>query len=497
MAAADREAIAAGVCSFDLMTAAGRAVARRALTMLGGGYGKRVAILCGKGANGGDGLIAARFLAHSGVHCSVLLLDGKQILKQDSARAFADITGVACITFPESLSDLHLERCNLVIDAIVGTGFRGILSGPAESAILSALSSGLPILSVDIPSGINGATGEAAGPVVTAAVTVTLAAHKPGLLLEPGASHAGRVEVADIGISTVHLKSDLFLIESYDAAAALKPRNPDANKRSVGKVLIVAGSFGMAGAACLAAQGALRSGAGLVWMAVPRSITAQVHQSAIEAIIVPLPETPTGAISADGVDTVLALAKEVDCVALGPGLRRGAETADFVRSVVFGVGCPLVLDADGIAAFDGHPEDISGRENPLILTPHSGELARLTKQDFQEIDRNRLDSARTAARLTGGMVLLKGRPTLVAEPTGRAAIVTTGSPVLASGGTGDVLTGMIAALGASSDLMKAACSAAWIHGEAGALLARRIGNRGILASDVARTIPAIIGGLVA
>jgi len=253
----------------------------------------------------------------------------------------------------------------------------------------------------------------------------------------------------------------------------------------------------MAGAACLAAQGALRTGAGLVWVAVPSSIAAQVHQSAIEAIIVPLLETSNGTISADGVDTVLALAKEVDCAALGPGLRRDAQTADFIRSVVSGVDCPLVLDADGIAAFDGHPEDISARESPLILTPHSGELARLTKQDFRKIDRNRIDSARTAARLTGGMILLKGRPTLIAQPNGQAAIVTTGGPVLASGGTGDVLTGMIAALGASSDLMKAACSAAWIHGEAGALLARRLGDRGVLASDVARTIPAIIGGLVA
>jgi len=485
MVAADRAAIAAGACSFDLMTAAGRAVARRALTMLGGGYGKRVAILCGKGANAGDGLVAARFLARSGVHCCVLLLDGKHALKQDSARACADVVDMASIAFFKSVAELHLDRCNLVIDAIVGTGFRGILSGPAESAILTARTSGLPILAVDIPSGVNGATGETAGPVVSANVTVSLAAYKPGLLLEPGASHTGRVEIADIGISSVHLTSNLSLIESSDAAAALKPRDRDANKRSAGKVLIVAGSFGMAGAACLAAQGALRTGAGLVWVAVPSSIAAQVHQSAIEAIIVPLLETSNGTISADGVDTVLALAKEVDCAALGPGLRRDAQTADFIRSVVSGVDCPLVLDADGIAAFDGHPEDISARESPLILTPHSGELARLTKQDFRKIDRNRIDSARTAARLTGGMILLKGRPTLIAQPNGQAAIVT------------DVLTGMIAALGASSDLMKAACSAAWIHGEAGALLARRLGDRGVLASDVARTIPAIIGGLVA
>ena len=495
MGGADRAAIEAGTPGFALMTAAGAAVGRAAIQMMGGAYGRRVLVLCGKGNNGGDGLVAAAWLHRKGSKCTVVTLEDPASFKGDAARGLEELRGATPLRFDGQAVSQQLRRCDLVVDAMFGTGFKGALSGPAEQA--ASLMDGIdtPVLAIDIPSGVNGETGAVEGSAIKADVTVTLGALKPGLIMHPGARLAGEVRVADIGIGDEHMSGSLWVAEGEDAAGVLPPRPAWAHKRSVGKVLVVAGSTGMAGAAALAATGALRAGAGLVWAAVPASIAAQTNSAVREAIAVGLPETGSGTLEAGAVTRVLELAAQADAVALGPGLSRDPETVEFVRKLVPAVDRPLVIDADGLFAFASSPEALGARRYPTVLTPHSGELGRLVGFEPAEIDADRIAAARSAAERTAAVVLLKGRPTIVARPDGQCVAATTGGPVLATGGTGDVLTGVIAALaaGGASDF-DAAWAGAWIHGAAADLLSA-ISDRGLLAGDLLDMIPSAIGML--
>jgi NAD(P)H-hydrate epimerase len=323
-----------------------------------------------------------------------------------------------------------------------------------------------------------------------------MGAFKCGLLLEPGASYAGKVEVADIGISRESMQSHLQLAEpGSDILELLPPRPPTAHKRNVGKVLVVAGSMGMSGAAVLAARGALRCGAGLVRMAVPASIAGQVSPQLKEALSVPLPES-SGKVNPEAAAVVIDLAREMDALAVGPGLGRGEEVAEFLRTVLSAVPNPVVLDADGLAAFQGDPGALKGRPGPTVLTPHSGELGKLMGVQAAEVDAARIGAAREAAGRSGSIVLLKGFRTVVAAPGGEAVLVDAGGPVLATGGTGDVLTGVIAALLAGKvEPMAAAWGGACLHGAAAELLVRTMGDRGVLAGDLADALPPTMAGL--
>lgn len=469
MRVADAAAIAELGSSVELMRRAGAAVSRAALRLLGGGYGRRVTVVCGKGNNGGDGMVAAAWLARRGVHCTVVALDG-----------------------PAVLSISALARSDLVIDAIVGTGFRGRLEGEVAEAVELLNESQVPIVSIDIPSGVNGETGAVESAAVRATVTLTLAALKPGLLLHPGASFAGEIEIADIGIADELMPTDLNVAEPEDVRAMLVGRPADSNKRSVGKVLVVAGSPGMSGAAVLAARGALRAGAGLVKLAVPNGLAALVDRSVPEVLVCGLAETGNGEIESSAVGQVAELAGDQDAVALGPGLGRDDETAEFVRKALHAIDKPLVLDADGLNAFGGAISQIAHRKKPTILTPHSGELARLVGGKAEEIGADRIGAAREASRVSGAVVLLKGSPTVVAEPRGRAMLVDTGGPLLSTAGTGDVLTGIIAALAAHLGAFDAAWVGAYIHGRAADLLAPSFGDRGMIAGDLVDAIPLAI-----
>jgi hydroxyethylthiazole kinase-like uncharacterized protein yjeF len=492
MAEADQATFDSGVPSFELMSEAGRAVGRAAVRYMGGVYGRRVTVVCGKGNNGGDGFVAAEYLLRKGALCRVFIVGDPESVKGDARTALDLLVHSRAQPFDPSRLRRELERSDLAIDAMLGTGFKGSLAGPAAEAVAELEASGIPVLAVDIPSGVDGRTGEVRGKGVKAALTVTLGALKPGLLLPPGSEHAGSVEVADIGIPAEFLDSDLHLVEEEDVTRTLPIRPPTAHKRSVGKVIVVAGSPGMSGAASLAALGALRTGAGLVRMVVPEAIAGRLDVSVMESLTVPLPQNERGGLRLDALDQVVALAAEANAVAMGPGISRDEETQKLVRRVLEEVDQPVILDADGINAFQGRPEELRNRRGPTVLTPHSGELARLIGMGVEEINGDRVAAAQDGARQTGAIVLLKGFCTVVTKPDGETALVRSGGPVLATGGTGDVLTGVIAALAAVSPAFDAAWAGAYLHGAAGELLAARMGDRGVIAGDLLQVLPEVI-----
>ena len=506
MAEADRATIAAGTPSLALMQRAGFAVARAALRLAGGSYGRRVLILCGKGNNAGDGLVAARVLAGWGCFPVVVSLDAPASLSGDALANWGRLRGVRHLRFdPDSLGR-ELARCDLVIDAIVGTGFRGALSGAAAQAVGALNASGRPVLAVDIPSGVDGATGAVGGPAVRATVTVTMAAAKFGLILHPGSEYAGRVEVADIGIATPQPPEAGGIPEAADVARALGRRPLDAHKRSVGTVMVVAGSAQMPGAAGLAIRAALRAGAGLVTLATVASVAEEVHPGAFEATTLHLPATAAGTIARVALQAILDRAATVDAVAVGPGLTTQPETAELVRALAAALDVPLVVDADGLNALAADPGILAGRTAPTIITPHPGEASRLLGISSSAVQADRLQAAAMLAARCNAEVILKGYRSIVASPGGRLGVVTTGGPALASGGTGDVLTGVTVALlaamsvpagrsgaqGAARDPYPAAWAASWIHGRAGDLLGQRYGVRGVLAGD----LPAAVAGVL-
>ncbi len=426
-----------------LIGRAGAAVAREAVDMLGGTYGRRVVVVAGKGNNGNDGRDAAGRLARRGVRVQVV--------------AAADAAD-------------GLPSSDLVVDAAYGTGFRGEYVAPDPG--------GAPVLAVDIPSGVDGVTGEAAGRPAAAARTVTFAALKPGLLFHPGRGLAGEVTVADIGLEVSGAR--IGLVDAGDVAGWLPTRPPDSHKWRAA-VMIAGGSPGMTGAAHLAARAAQRAGAGMVRVATP-GLDGDPGLP-IEAVGVAVPAAGWDAVVLDQLDRAGALV-------LGPGLGTGAPAVAAVHQLVASVSVPLVVDGDGLTALGAQVVDIIGRRpGPTILTPHDGEFARLAGAAPGS---DRIAAALDLAAATGAIVLLKGPTTVVAHPDGRARLSTTGDARLATAGTGDVLSGIIGALLAQGcDPFDAAAGGAWLHGQA----ALEGPARGLIASDVVDGLPAALTGL--
>ncbi len=462
MADADRRTIAAGTPGEVLMDRAGRAVAWAVRAHLDGAYGHRAVVVCGKGNNGGDGLVAARVLDGWGVRVDVVEL-AAPVASSTLARAFA--------------------RADVLIDAMYGTGFAGSLEGVA--AEIATRSVELPTVAVDIPSGIDGNTGTRAGAAVTAATTVTFAARKPGLLFEPGRSHAGTVVVADIGIDVGD--PDLEVVESRDVAAWLTAtdRPVDTNKWRAG-TFVLGGSGGMTGAPLFVSRAAMRAGAGIVWCGVPGHAAAAAA-SGTEVITRALPATADGAL--DGLGGIVEELHRFRALAVGPGLGTAEPTRAAVRELVTMVATPLVLDADGLNAFAGTPDALRGRAGPAVLTPHDGEYERLLGQP---VGPDRVEAARRLAGASGCVTLLKGPATVVAEPDGRTVVNPTGGAELATAGSGDVLTGIIAGLLARGlEPFEAAAAGAYVHGRAGDIA----GHTGLIASDLIAALPRTLEAL--
>jgi hydroxyethylthiazole kinase-like uncharacterized protein yjeF len=496
--ALDRETEARGVPVSTLMERAGLAVAHAAVDVANGAYGRRAVVVCGKGNNGGDGLVAARYLASWGMGVVALIGDPRSFQEPAATNLRRAASGVRVIAVTQEYGEAvfsvealgrELKRADVAIDGIFGTGFRGHAEGKQAAAIKILNHSGVPIVAVDIPSGVEADTGMVRGPAIRAATTVTFGAPKVGTLLFPGAAHAGALEVADIGFPDDLMVGDILLVEPSDVSSMLPVREPEDHKRRTGVVLIVAGSRLMSGAPWLVAQGAYRAGAGLVTVAVPEGV-AQVLQSRLaEGTFLRLPEGPAGSIDESAWEVLEPRLEKFDAVAVGPGLSTEDETPEFVRRLVRESPVPVVADADAINAFAGRPGELADRASELVITPHAGEFGRLFGMPSSEILEDRIGLARKAAVETRSIVVLKGPRTLVALPDGEVRVNPTGSSTLATGGTGDVLTGAVATyLARGLRPADAATVAVYLHGLAGEIAGETF-EEGTVSGDVARAFP--------
>ncbi|MGE5227907.1 MAG: NAD(P)H-hydrate dehydratase [Planctomycetaceae bacterium] len=496
--ALDRATQARGVGAEALMERAGRAVARAAVDLLGGTYGRRAVVVVGKGNNGGDGFVAARHLDAWGARVLVVPLEDPDELREPASTQHARLvaeTGARLGRFDPATLRRELRRADVAIDAVFGTGFRGVPEDDVADAIAALNEGGAPVVAVDIPSGVDGTTGAVEGVAVRAELTVTFGAAKTGALLMPGAELAGDVRVVDIGFPEDLVPSTTGVSEPADVAAALPARAADAHKKASGTLVVVAGSRTMTGAARLIGHAAGRVGAGYVFVCVPASILPVVQAGLVETVFVPLPETEAGTVAPAALETVLERLEDADALALGPGLTTAPETRRFVRELVAESPAPLVLDADGLNAFAGEPDALAARSADAVLTPHLGELARLLGPGAGAADR--LGAARDLAARARAVALVKGSRTVIAAPDGTARINPTGSAFLATAGTGDVLTGTIGGLLARGmSAYDAAWAGAYVHGLAGILAGGAVGE-GTLAGDVAEALPAAVAAVEA
>ena len=498
MAALEREAHEQyGLDVPALMERAGARTAEVARLLLRERGGRRVVVLAGKGNNGGDGLVAARHLVGETTLRVVLVAPAAEIRGEAAAHLETlrgrDVSIVDAGALAEDDLDRTLLEADLLVDAIFGTGFRGPAEGPPARVIEAANRSGRPILAVDVPSGVDAASGRADSPCIHAIATVTMGLPKLGLVQYPAAMYAGRLYVADIGFPSALVESAPIPTSLTRAAwvdRVMPRRSPDSHKGAFGRVFVVAGARGFTGAAVLAARGAIRAGAGLVTVGIPASMAAIPPAALPEAMTLPLPETPEGTLSERAGDAILEFAAGVSAVAIGPGLTTSPEVVTLVRRLLPRLDHPLVVDADGLNALAGEAERLHDAAGPVVITPHPGEMARLLGTTVEEVQRDRPASARGAARTLGVTVVLKGARTIVASPDGQARVIPTGNAAMAAGGMGDVLTGVTAALlGQRLAPFDAATCAAYLHGLAGDLAAASRGELGVLAREVADNIP--------
>ena len=490
----DASAAERGFSIEQLMENAGWVVARAARTLLGGSYGRRVVIVCGKGNNAGDGLVAGRILASQGALPTAVL----------TSDTHSELTSLNLRRFPGRVVHLdglprELSRADLVIDAVFGVGLTRAPQGASAEAIAECARATVPVLAVDVPSGVNADTGAVPGVAVRARASVTFSGYKLGLLFAPGVEHAGEIEVADIGAGDA--PTGIGVLERADVGAWLPRRARTAHKRNAGTVLVVAGSRAMQGAAALVAGASVQSGAGLTTLCAPEDVCRVVLARVPEITTIPLPENAEGIFDAKALDLLGPRLDEFTMMVLGPGLGTHAATVDAVRQVVEMRRGPLVLDADGLNAFAGSADALRARRGATIVTPHAGELSRLLDRPAKELDADRLAAARRAKDELHAIVVFKGPGTVIAGHD--TWINPTGGPALSQGGTGDVLAGMTAGLLAQKITdpevsARDVAAAVWLHGAAADRLSARIAphpaNAGALLEELAATIHEVAGG---
>jgi len=454
---------------------------------------ERAAIFCGAGANGGDGLAVARHLENRGVVPVVILVGDRAKFSGD---ARVNLTICERLNVPmldvadgDSLSEalVRATDADVVVDALFGTGLNRAPGGIHAEVIRSINELALPVVAVDLPSGANASSATPFDPCVQAAVTVTFAAPKLCHVFEPAAMQCGEVIVADISIPSAAIGDEnvtLSLTTPADVRPHLAARLADTHKGTYGHVAVVAGSLGRSGAAVMCARGAIRTGAGLVTVVTDVDAAALVNAGSIESMTFPVVAMERAVLP-----QILEFLKAKDAVLVGPGLRDTDDSYAFVRELVARIERPLVIDASGLNAFAGRASEVRAS----IVTPHPGEMARLLGRSTKEINENRVEAARETAGICNCVVVLKGHHTLVADPEGHVNVNPTGNPGMASGGMGDVLAGMaVALLGRGLDPFDAACTAVYLHGYAGDLLAEEMGDTGLAAMDLAERIPAAI-----
>lgn len=501
MREADRLTIAGGFEGRRLMERAGEGAAAFIHEWMDD-LGQEVAhVFCGKGNNGGDGFVVARHLARHGLEVRTFVTADLSEVAGDARSALDDLlaTGAEVTTLRtrEDVATLEevIDRADVVVDALLGTGFEGTLRDPI--AALVTFLDGAPVdrIALDVPSGVNGRTGAVEGPAIHADATVTFGLPKVGLLLHPGRSHAGEIHVVDIGIrqGTLDEAGVRQRVATGDELHALLPRRtPDAHKGDAGRVWIVGGSPGMTGAVTLAASAALRSGAGLVTAVVPGRIHDVMEVKLTEAITIALGDAGTATLGEDHVEAILDRLRDdrVDALAVGPGLSSSEEAFAAARALVRAAPIPTVVDADGLNAFAGRAAELRECAGPRILTPHPGEAARLLDGTVADVRGDVVAAARALQRRTGTTVVLKGAPSVVVGPSDELVIGSTGNPGMATGGTGDVLTGVIAALlGQGMEPDDAAVLGVHVHGLAGDVVAAWSTVWGLVAGDLVTALP--------
>jgi NAD(P)H-hydrate epimerase len=493
-----------GVPSLLLMENAGRGVARIAQQRLGSLRGEHVLILCGKGNNGGDGFVVARHLLNAGATITVLLFASPRELKGDAKTNFdmlkrlrpTSSDRLSIKSFNKALLS-RLPKPRLIIDAIFGTGFGGAIRQPFLNAINWINQQGVPVLAVDIPSGVDGTTGVVMNTAVKATWTATFGLLKTGLLCNEGQDHVGDLEVIDISIPDAVRHAGTLkthLVEASDVRSLLPGRPSTAHKYSVGKVFILAGSRGFTGAAYLCATAALKAGTGAVILGTPDSVYPILGRRLTETIVTPLPSTAEGSVAQAAMKTIMEKLKWADVAVIGPGLSTNAETQDLLLSLLREHEGKLVIDADALRAIARIGlRNLKRLKASFVLTPHSGELSRLIDIPAKEIEVNRVAVARNAGAAGKATIVLKGGPTAVGVGDGSVFLNSTGNPGMATVGSGDVLAGIIASLWAQGmEQQSAAYSGVYLHGLAGDLARDAYGERSVVAQDLIDKLPAAL-----
>lgn len=497
----DREAIESGrVSGESLMDKASLGVAKVASRLLSEVHGKHVAVFCGKGNNGGDGYGASLYLARMGANVKVYMIGTPEEVVGD-ARIFYDKLK-QLPTAPAALEILEFDKCSdtislddsdLVIDAVLGTGLSGAPKEAAQKAIDTMLQTKTPVLSVDIPSGLNSTNGTAYTSCVRAIATATMGSVKCGLIMNGGKENAGKIFVVDIGMPTdldVLEGVKTFIVNCSDVKSLLPRRRAETYKHAVGKIFGLVGSVGLTGAGVMVGQAAMRAGAGAVVLGVPSELNPIYENKLTEVMTIPLPQTRDGSLSLAVLLQIQRNLEWADVLVVGPGLSRNQETAQLVIKILRSYEGIAVVDADALNAVADQPDVLHETHAQVVMTPHHGEFSRLTKFSAEEIAENRIEMARQYAKENGVTLVLKGSPTVIASKEGKAFVNVHGNPGMATAGMGDVLTGIIAALlGQKLNPVDAALTGVYLHSVAGDLTLELKGMYSLIATDVIENLP--------
>jgi NAD(P)H-hydrate epimerase len=506
MANLDRETIERiGIPGIVLMENAARGAASFFLEVLPDLLERRITVVAGSGNNAGDGFVLARLFWNKGADVRVVCLRSPMQLKGDALTNFRILEKLEVPIEVwdegnpfEEQADSILES-DAIIDAILGTGLKSEVKGLYRQIIDCINNSDIPVLAVDVPSGLDAGTGKPLGSAIRAMATATFGLVKIGHLVSPGEEYTGRLCVVDIGIPRSVVEAagiKRYWLDHDHVSEWLTPRDANTHKGHAGHVAVLSGSPGKTGAATLICQGAARVGAGLVTLMIPSSLNPILEVKLTEAMTYPIVETAEHTPAEAAFDQIMEFLKGKNVLAVGPGLSLHAETQRLIRRLVIEAPCPVVLDADALTALSDQPELLTQAHNPPVLTPHPGEMARLIHGSTKTVQDNRLEVAAEFSQKHGVILVLKGSGTVIAAPDGRLAINSSGNPAMASGGMGDTLTGMIAGfIGQGFEPFHAACLGVYIHGAAADQCIGGIASRGLIASDILEEIPAVIGRL--
>ncbi len=490
-----------------LMENAGRGAAEVISKTFPDLHKKKIAIIAGKGNNGGDGFVIARYLLNNGISVRIYLLTDPKGLRGDAEtnfNVFHRMKGEV-ISVPSSKDYIKvkrdLERFDILVDGIFGTGLDAEVRGYYREVIDHLNTLQKPIVAIDIPSGLDADTGKPLGASIRASLTVSFGLPKIGLLIPPGIDYAGEVKVIDIGIPKRLVEEEkipTYLLEKEEIQRWLSiPRNPDTHKGDYGHLLVIAGSVGKTGAAAMACQAALRMGAGLVTLAIPKSLNGIMEAKLTEVMTEPLPETPKQTLSQRAYSTIIRLCENKRAVVIGPGLGTYKETQLLVLKLIRTLDLPIVLDADGITALTIQAKTLPVANRLLVLTPHPGEMAKLVRSQVKEVLEDRVQLSRNFSQAQHVHLVLKGHPSLISTPKGEIFINPTGNPGMASAGAGDVLTGMIGGLICQGfDILPSLQIAVYLHGLAGDEGAKEMGEKSLIASDIIERIPTFLKGRI-